>query len=203
VILARDGDEGLEVLLVKRSPMARFMAGVWVFPGGALEHDSPYGADGDAAGDQAHRAAAVRELHEEAGVSLGSSDQELVEFSRWITPAAMKIRFDARFFVARLPADQQPRVDGEECVDLCWLTPHEALEAGRKRELALVFPTIKHLEALAAFGTVAELIEHARGRTVLPVEPRVRLSGDSAQVVLPGEPGYDDPDQAGSGHVGS
>jgi 8-oxo-dGTP pyrophosphatase MutT (NUDIX family) len=193
VILARDRDQGLEVLLVKRSPEARFMAGVWVFPGGALEHQAGHVAEGQKAGDEAHRAAAVRELYEEAGVSVGSSEEELVEFSRWITPAAMKIRFDARFFVARLPADQEPHVDGKECVDLRWLTPREALESGRQGELALVFPTIKHLEALADFATVEELIEHARGRTVLPIEPRVRLSGGSAEIVLPGEPGYDEP----------
>ncbi len=37
VMLLREGDEDLEVLLVQRNPQARFMAGVWVFPGGAVE----------------------------------------------------------------------------------------------------------------------------------------------------------------------
>ena len=35
VILLRGADQGLEVLLVKRNPAARFMGGAWVFPGGA------------------------------------------------------------------------------------------------------------------------------------------------------------------------
>src|ERR1700688_4103354 len=62
VILLRDG-EGLEVLLVKRTPEARFMGGVWVFPGGAVDQ-------GEGEGEDAHRAAAIRELQEEAAITL-------------------------------------------------------------------------------------------------------------------------------------
>jgi hypothetical protein len=36
------------------------------------------------------------------------------------------------------------------------------------------------------------LLEHARGREVLPVEPRVLITGETARVLLPGEPGYED-----------
>ena len=56
----------------------------------------------------------------------------------------------------------------------------------------LVFPTIKHLEQLTEFGSVDEVLEHARARRVQPVEPRVLVDGGVAQVLLPGEPGYDD-----------
>src|SRR5438045_718952 len=79
VILLRGGAETLEVLLVRRSPQARFMGGVWVFPGGAVD-----AGEGD--GDDAHRAAGVRELREEASVTL-EDPGGLVKFSRWITPA--------------------------------------------------------------------------------------------------------------------
>src|ERR1700751_6450116 len=80
VILLRGGADALEVLLVKRTPEARFMGGVWVFPGGAVDAE-----EGD--GDGAHRLAAVRELREEAAVEL-AGPEDLVKFSRWITPAA-------------------------------------------------------------------------------------------------------------------
>ena len=60
VIVLRGGDESLEVLLVKRNPAAKFMGGAWVFPGGAVDA----GESGE--GDAAHRAAALRELAEEA-----------------------------------------------------------------------------------------------------------------------------------------
>jgi 8-oxo-dGTP pyrophosphatase MutT (NUDIX family) len=219
VILLRGGTERLELLLVKRTPKARFMGGVWVFPGGAVEHATDRGsvlegsashsryagedstdrgrctAEDDSAhsataeDDSAHRAAAVRELREEAGVSL-PAPAELVKFSRWITPAEVKIRFDTHFFLAPLPPGQEPQVDGEECVELGWFTPRGALRAHDAGEILLVFPTIKHLEQLSAFATTSELLEHARGRAVEPVEPRLVLEGEVARVLLPGEPGY-------------
>jgi 8-oxo-dGTP pyrophosphatase MutT (NUDIX family) len=182
VILLRGGEESLEVLLVQRTPEARFMGGVWVFPGGAVDA-------GEGAGDEAHRAAAIRELEEEAGISLADTDA-LVKFSRWITPAQVQIRFDTHFFLAPLPPGQEPRVDGEECVDLGWFTPQAALEAHHGGEIPLVFPTIKHLEQLSDFASVEELLSHARGRTVEPVEPRVVLEGEVARILLPGDPGY-------------
>jgi 8-oxo-dGTP pyrophosphatase MutT (NUDIX family) len=182
VILLRGGSTELEVLLVRRTPKARFMGGVWVFPGGAVD-------EAEGAGDEAHRAAAIRELREEAGIAL-DDPATLVKFSRWITPAAVKIRFDTHFFLAPLPDGQEPRVDGEECIEFGWFRPARALEADRAGEISLVFPTIKHLEQLAAFATVDELLEHARGRDVEPVEPRVLLEGEVARVLLPGDPGY-------------
>src|ERR1700733_13531179 len=172
----------LEVLLVKRTPHARFMGGVWVFPGGAVD-----AGEGD--GDSAHRAAALRELHEEAGIAV-SEPEDLVKFSRWITPAEVQIRFDTHFFLAPLPAGQEPAIDGEECVDLGWFTPDGALDAHRSDEIALVFPTIKHLEQLREFPSARALLEYASGRDVQPVQPRVILEGEVARIVLPGEPGY-------------
>src|SRR5436309_12181939 len=81
VIVLRGGADALEVLLVRRTPAARFMGGVWVFPGGAVD------------ADEDELDAALRELREEA--SIGGVDRgSLVRFSQWITPAEVKIRFD-------------------------------------------------------------------------------------------------------------
>jgi 8-oxo-dGTP pyrophosphatase MutT (NUDIX family) len=182
VILLRGGGEDLEVLLVRRTPEARFMGGVWVFPGGAVDAE-----EGD--GDEAHRAAAVRELQEEAAIELGDT-AGLVKFSRWITPAAVQIRFDTHFFLACLPDGQEPRIDGQECVDLGWFRPGSALDAYRAGELPLVFPTIKHLEQLGGFASVDELLAYAKGRDVRAVEPKVVLEGEVARILLPGDPGY-------------
>ncbi|HMD51528.1 MAG TPA: NUDIX hydrolase [Solirubrobacteraceae bacterium] len=182
VILLRGGDERLEVLLVRRTPKARFMGGVWVFPGGAVDA-------GEGAGDEAHRAAAVRELQEEAGIEL-EGPEALVKFSRWITPAQVQIRFDTHFFLASLPPGQEPRIDGEECVDLGWFAPRDALASHAAGELPLVFPTIKHLEQLGEFASVDELLGYARDRTVEPIEPRVVLEGEVARILLPGDEGY-------------
>lgn len=178
VITVRDGDAGLELLLVQRNPEARFMGGAWVFPGGAVNEG------------ETEVETAVREAEEEAGIALDPAT--LVPFSRWITPRQVQVRFDTHFFVAPSPPDAEPKCDGEECVDLRWIGPGAALEAGQREELFLVFPTIKHLEQLAEFGSVDELLAHARSRRVQPIEPRVLVDGGIAQVLLPGEPGYDD-----------
>jgi 8-oxo-dGTP pyrophosphatase MutT (NUDIX family) len=183
VILLRGGGERLEVLLAQRNPESRFMGGAWVFPGGAVDRD-------EGEGDAALRAAAVRELAEEAGITL-AGPQELVLFSRWITPALVKIRFDTWFFLAPAPAGAEAAFDGGEIVDIRWYAPQTALDAAAAGELFLVFPTIKHLEQLSRFSSADELLEHARGREVLPVEPRVVMSGETARVVLPGEPGFE------------
>ncbi|MCW3041127.1 MAG: hydrolase [Solirubrobacterales bacterium] len=185
VLLLRGGAQTLEVLLVKRTEKARFMAGVWVFPGGGVDaHEGE--------GDSAHRRAAVRELVEEAGVTLADpAGSELVKFSQWITPAEVKIRFDTHFFLALMPDGQQVVVDGEECVDSGWFTPQAALDAHASGQILLVFPTIKHLEQLAPFASADELMSYAAGRDVVAVQPRIVVTGETARVLLPGEPGYD------------
>jgi 8-oxo-dGTP pyrophosphatase MutT (NUDIX family) len=184
VMVLRDGADGLEVLLAQRNLKARFMAGAWVFPGGAL---SP----GDGEGELALRAAGLRELREEAGITLADPG-ELVPFSRWITPAEVKIRYDTWFFLATMPTGQEARIDGAEIVDARWFSPPGALAASRRNEILLVFPTIKHLQQLSPFRSVDELLTHARAQTVQPVQPQVVGQGEMARIVLPGEPGYED-----------
>ena len=184
VILLRGGGERLEVLLVRRNPESRFMGGAWVFPGGAVDRH-------EGTGENALRAAAVRELAEEAGIDI-TGPEVLVPFSRWITPAQVKIRFDTSFFLAPAPDGAEPEIDGSEIVDVRWYAPQAALDAAAAGELFLVFPTIKLLEQLCAFGSADELLVYARGREVKPVQPRVILGGEMARVVLPGEPGFDD-----------
>jgi 8-oxo-dGTP pyrophosphatase MutT (NUDIX family) len=182
VILLREGDEALEVLLVRRNPAQRFMGGAWVFPGGAVDaHEGE--------GDLSHRLAGVREVREEVGVDLGDP-ASLVRFSRWITPEEVRIRFDTHFFLALAPPGAAPRIDGGECVDLCWLTPREGIDAAARGDMLLFFPTLKHLEQIEPFGSARELLMWARGQEVRPVLPRVVHEGETARIVLPGEPGY-------------
>jgi 8-oxo-dGTP pyrophosphatase MutT (NUDIX family) len=184
VLMRRGGSHaasGLEVLLGKRTSKARFMADVWVFPGGAV--------DGPENDDRAHRAAALRELEEEAGVTL-EGPKVLVPFSRWITPEEVKIRYDTRFYLAKAAPHTDPRPDGEEIVETGWFSPAEALSHHRDGDLLLVFPTIKMLETLVRFSSPEEALEAIGAVAVEPILPRVDTSGLEPRILLPGDLGY-------------
>ncbi len=180
VILMRRGgkhaDRGIQLLLGRRNPEARFMPGVWVFPGGAVDK-----ADGE--GEAGFRACAVRELAEEAGIEI--EEDELVAYSRWITPRIVPIRFDTKFYLALAPAHTPPEPDGSEIVEAEWFEPQRALDMHGADELPLVFPTIKHLESLLPYASAEEAIEAARKRDVKAVEPEVVGEGDDRRIVLP------------------
>ena len=179
---AKHGERALEVLLLQRSHEAAFMPRAWVFPGGAVD-------PGDGEGEAGMRACAVRELEEEAGISL-ERGADLVLFSRWITPEFVKTRFDAWFFLALAPPHAPPQPDGAEIVDAAWYRPRAALDAHAAEELHLVFPTIKQLEKLLDFGSSEEAIEASRGEPVEPILPKLVGGRDETRLLLPGEPGY-------------
>ena len=186
VILLRRGGKhrsaGLEVLMGRRTPAARFMADVWVFPGGAV--------DGGATDDAAHRLTAVRELGEEAGIALPDPN-ELVPFARWITPEEVKVRYDTWFYLALAPAHSSPQPDGEEIVETAWIAPGEALARHERGEMLLVFPTIHKLQVLSRFATAEDALEATRAANVEPILPRVDTSGDEPRILLPGDYGYE------------
>lgn len=174
MVLLRDGQGGPEVLLVQRNPQARFMGGLWVFPGGASGPE-----DGEPL------RTALRELEEEAGIRL--EDPDAPAFARWITPEQLAMRFDAWFFVAAAPPEAEPRVDGSECVDVRWLRPADALAACEQEQLSLAFPTYKQLEELARFSSVEEALESARNRTVTAITPRLVVDEQTVEVRVDGE----------------
>ena len=88
VVLLRDGEPGLEVLMLKKNSKITF-GGMWVFPGGKIdEEDRALATDDDAAAC----VAAVRETHEETGIApdfvdvLGYLDGYLTGTGFCITP---------------------------------------------------------------------------------------------------------------------
>lgn len=192
------GRQPWELLLVHRPGGADFAPGAYVFPGGSVHSD-------DRAWDDEIRAAAVRELFEEAGVLLarrgrrfavdGDSERlraaiaagatfsaalrdaglspafdRLVMFARWITPAQLHRRFDARFFLARLPGGQTVRPQEGEVTDWLWASPRRALGSP---EITLVYATRAILESVAV-DDVSKLFARARRTREVPiVEPRI------------------------------
>ncbi len=76
--------------------------------------------------------------------------------SRWITPAFLPIRYDARFFAALLPAGQEASPDGGEHTDGRWLSPSGALAENRRGRLDLVLPTLMTLEEAGRYAGAEE-----------------------------------------------
>lgn len=113
-------------------------------------------------------------------------------WARWVTPEAEPRRYDTRFFVAALPAGQQPREVGGEADAARWLTPRAALELASAGEVGLLPPTAYTLAELAAYADVAGVLAAAAARDLRPVLPRVVLSGADAVALLPGDDGYPD-----------
>ena len=109
--------------------------------------------------------------------------------ARWITPKGPPRRFDARFFIARMPVDQTPIHDNGELVHSKWLSPKEILEQVEAEKMVLMSPTLRMVKNLALFDSAEQVIESAAANQI---DEKARVDRDSRIIVMPGEPGYDD-----------
>lgn len=114
----------------------------------------------------------------------------LAPFAHWITPSFEPRRFDTHFFLVRAPAEQIVRHDGREAVDHQWVAPQGLLDARKRGEAKLMFPTRLNLEVLARSASAAAAEAEARGRKVVTVEPQVEDRADGKVLVIPAEAGY-------------
>lgn len=140
VVLLRDGEDGLEVFLMKRSGLSDAFGEAYVFPGGKLD-DSDSDAPALAALDQAPAVlaqrlgepaleanvaaglftAALRELFEEAGVLLSSgptrpASNSAEHWEAWLASAQGQLRASAmqpwsRWITPRMAAMSKKRFD--------------------------------------------------------------------------------------------
>ena len=114
---------------------------------------------------------------------------QLVYLSHWLTPLGRAKRFDTRFFIAAAPAAQTAVHDGTELVEQLWITPREAL--ARSESLRMLTPTLKTLETIGRFPTVAEAMAWASAsRDVGLVMPRVGNGRHGMRPVTPDEPAW-------------
>lgn len=192
VIVLRD--DPFEVLMLRRHEKSSFVPNAWVFPGGIAEESDDQGSLLDTM-----RMTGVRETFEETGVWLGApladADRKrrglleggiafrellteapvdltrLVWTSRWITPQGIPKRFDTYFFLATVSRDAIATAEQNEVVDVTWIHPSAALAKHAAREMQMVFPTLRTLEAITGFASGAELLDARRGATIEAIEP--------------------------------
>lgn len=127
----------------------------------------------------------------------------LYYFAHWITPEGSPRRYDTRFFVATAPAHQTAAHDAGEVIADEWITPADALRRHREGGIELIFPTIKNLQAIARFSTVAELVHAAETAESVPaITPRITVSNEGVRILLPGDEGYEEAFSQGSSAPG-
>ena len=189
VVVVRDGTagEGFEVLMVRRTDRAAFMAGAYVFPGGRVEEDDVRTAGGD--DERAFRLAGARELLEEASVTIDADD--LVWFAHWITPEVETRRYDTRFFMTHMPAGQQARHDNDETTEFAWLAPEEAIVRCQRGDIVLPPPTWTTLKRMQRHRRGEDLFAWARAVGAIPaVQPQLVKDPGQTVLTLPGDPTY-------------
>ena len=202
VVLMR-GARPWEMLLMRRPGGADFAPGAFVFPGGTVHagdaqapdeiraaavrevfeevgillarRNGRFARDGDveavrsAIADGATFAGALGRL------GLEPAFDRLVLFTRWITPAQMSRRYDARFFFARVPAGQSVRPSESEVTAWRWITPERALT---DPDVTLVYATRSILESIATSESASTVIARARRLREVPrVEPHMFQTG--------------------------
>ena len=194
VILVRDGEAGVETLMLHRTSKVAF-GGMWVFPGGRVEEADRRPEDpGDEA---AARRAAVRECVEECALLL--EPDELVPFSHWTPPAEAPRRYATWFFIARA-ADGDVLVDGGEIRDHAWLTPREVLARRDRGEVDLAPPTYITLSDLVTPPNVEGALAEAAARRPIPrYETRWSDVEGGAVALWFGDAGFDTGDLEAAG----
>ncbi|OQW88232.1 MAG: MBL fold metallo-hydrolase [Rhodoferax ferrireducens] len=100
------------------------------------------------------------------GLTLAAD--EVFVLARWITDRDLAKRFDVPFLVARMPEGQHPVADESEQFEPVWLRPGDALARHAAGNFFMIFPTIRTLERLLAFGDVAAVL-HACAETEEPL----------------------------------
>jgi 8-oxo-dGTP pyrophosphatase MutT (NUDIX family) len=147
VILLRDGDEGVETLMLRRNSKIAF-GGMWVFPGGRVDARDRDGlAEDDELG--AARVAAAREALEEAGLVIPPAG--LVPFSHWTPPPVTPKRFLTWFFLAPAP-EGEVVIDQGEIHEHAWMSPARAHARQEAAEIELAPPTWVTLHALSRWS---------------------------------------------------
>jgi len=205
VVMVSDSPDGLRVYLQRRVPTMAFAAGMYVFPGGAVEpadeqasaelfqtappdsiHSDSLRVGSDALGYDtlAARFAAVRETAEETSYDIGDP-LELKYVGHWATPEVEDRRYDTRFYAVAVTTESQVVENSGESDADRWVTPLQALKESRSGEMKMLPPTVATLAAFAdmakqGFGA-QEAIEQIGARPVIPLMP--------AAVAAPEEPG--------------
>jgi 8-oxo-dGTP pyrophosphatase MutT (NUDIX family) len=121
---------------------------------------------------------------------LGGGLGPMLPFAHWITPEVEPRRYDTHFFLAPAPLGQTLVHDAGEATEAIWIRPSDALDQARDGRRQVMFPTRLNLEVLAGWTSVAQALEGARARTVVPILPQITVEGGQMRVRIDSGLGY-------------
>jgi 8-oxo-dGTP pyrophosphatase MutT (NUDIX family) len=123
------------------------------------------------------------------GLRVRPDISRMVYCAHWITPVAEPRRYDTRFFLAALPEACEAAADEREMTDAIWATTAGAVAAFESGRLPMVFPTIKTIQRLIGYSTVADMIAAFRDTSVPAVLPRLVRTPEGVGIVVDDEKG--------------
>lgn len=114
----------------------------------------------------------------------------VMPFAHWVTPEIEIRRFDTRFLLARVPADQDASHDDGEMTDLEWMAPADAIARAAGRAINLPPPTWTTLTRLDTFASIDEAWAWAAATPIARIQPGFHQRGDATIFTLPGDPAF-------------
>jgi 8-oxo-dGTP pyrophosphatase MutT (NUDIX family) len=113
----------------------------------------------------------------------------LMRWSHWVTPEAMKPRFDTRFYIGLMPSGQECYPDTREMTHGVWIRAEDALTGNLRGAVPLSPPTLVTLQELLPYGGLHHLERDARGKVWgEPRLPRFIRVEQGAMILEPWDP---------------
>lgn len=129
--------------------------------------------------------------------SLHMACSALHYFAWWETPLEFDKRWTTRFFLAVMPAGQAASQDGNELTDICWMSAADVLATSKAGAMKLPYPTMRILQDLECFKTVAEALAWADRQAAKSIEltrtKKIERDG-KVHFVIKGDPGFPEDD---------
>ncbi len=115
----------------------------------------------------------------------------LTPFARW-KPAFHQARiFDTLFFLAEAPpGDWRPVPQAGECENVEWLGAREVLDRVARGQASAIFPTVRNLERLARFDSIAAARADAAAHPIETITPWIADFDGEPHLFIPEGLGY-------------
>lgn len=117
----------------------------------------------------------------------------LTPFARWCPNLRESRIFDTRFYAAAArdgDVDAALTVPEGELTQIFWSSARDTLARADAGDVAIIFPTRRNLERLAAFGSLEALRDSVAGRPVPLTMPEITLKEGERFLCIPDDHGY-------------